>query len=359
MVLELINNLTLTSTFLFLGNLLLNKVRDELIKRKWFFISLAGIVYGLFGLVLILWGFHLPESDVLIDLRALAVIGAVYTVGRLSGLIAGTIIIFGRLFLFEYGDMDVLIVSIAIVLGAWICSSLLLIGEHRVLLSRWLITICCSMILPPVLFYLTLENPMLWQFLIILSVFLVGGLFTYIILVYLTRSNHLFLLLKELANRDHLTGLHNPRAFEALFEETMNYAKANQKSFSLLMIDIDYFKSINDTYGHSSGDAVLSQMGELLQEFVRSGDTCARKGGEEFIVILNYCTQDNASHVAEKLRNVIEHNTFLLPDQRTLSITVSIGVATFPDIKPNVMLAKVDEALYEAKRQGRNRVCAV
>lgn len=359
MAIDLINNLTLTSTFLFLGNLLLNKIRNQFINRKRLFIGLSGITYGLFGLVLILWGFHLPESHILIDLRALAVVGAVYTVGSASGLIAAVIIISGRTLLFEYGNIDILVVGASIVLIAWMLSSFLLKGDHRLSLSRWLIIICCSMILPSILLYCTLQTRILWQLITILVVFLVGGLFTYIILVYLTRSNHLFVLLKELANRDHLTGLHNPRAFEALFEETLNYAKANQKSFSLLMLDIDYFKSINDTYGHSSGDAVLSQIGELLQDFVRSGDVCARKGGEEFIIILNYCTRNHAIHVAEKLRVLIEQNKFVLPNNLLLSITVSIGVATFPDTKSNVMLDQVDEALYEAKHQGRNRVHAV
>lgn len=100
MAIDLINNLTLTSTFLFLGNLLLNKIRNKFENRKRLFISLAGITYGLFGLVLILWGFHLPESHILIDLRALAVIGAVYTVGSVAGLIATLIIISGRVFVF-------------------------------------------------------------------------------------------------------------------------------------------------------------------------------------------------------------------------------------------------------------------
>ncbi|MDQ1236982.1 diguanylate cyclase [Paenibacillus sp. SORGH_AS306] len=359
MAIDLINNLTLTSTFLFLGNLLLNKIRNKFENRKRLFISLAGITYGLFGLVLILWGFHLPESHILIDLRALAVIGAVYTVGSVAGLIAALIIISGRVLFFEYGNIDVLVVGASIVMIAWILSSFLLKGDYRVSLSRWLIIICCSMILPSILFYFTLQTRIFWQFITILIVFLVGGLFTYIILVYLTRSNHLFVLLKELANRDHLTGLHNPRAFEALFEETLNYAKSHQKNMSLLMLDIDHFKAINDTYGHSSGDAVLSQIGELLQDFVRSGDVCARKGGEEFIIILNSCTRDHAIHIAEKLRVLIEQNEFVLPNNRLLAITVSIGVATFPDTKSNLMLDKVDEALYEAKHQGRNRIYAV
>jgi len=250
MAIDLINNLTLTSTFLFLGNLLLNKIRNKFENRKRLFISLSGITYGLFGLVLILWGFHLPESHILIDLRALAVIGAVYTVGSVAGLIAALIIISGRVLFFEYGNIDVLVVGASIVMIAWILSSFLLKGDYRVSLSRWLIIICCSMILPSILFYFTLQTRIFWQFITILIVFLVGGLFTYIILVYLTRSNHLFVLLKELANRDHLTGLHNPRAFEALFEETLNYAKAHQKNMSLLMLDIDHFKAINDVAHH-------------------------------------------------------------------------------------------------------------
>lgn len=359
MMIELINNLTLTSTFLFLGNLLLNKIRSGLSEKKWVFSYISGILYGIFGLVLVFWSVHIRGSELHIDLRALAVVGAVYTIGRVAGLISGLIIITGRIFLFDSDNIDVLIVSTSIIAIAWILSAILLTRDHRMSLTRWLIIIFCSMILPCVLFYFTLEERILSQLIMILVVFLVGGLFTYIILVYLTRSNHLFLLLKELANRDHLTGLHNPRAFDALFEETLNYSKNKQKNFSLLMLDIDHFKSINDTYGHSGGDAVLSQIGELLQEFVRSGDSCARKGGEEFVIILNHCGREHAQRLAEKLRAVIENNTFVLPDNHTLMLTVSIGVVTFPDTKPAIMLDKVDQALYEAKRQGRNKVCVV
>lgn len=139
--------------------------------------------------------------------------------------------------------------------------------------------------------------------------------------------------------------------------ETAEISALQNEPFSLLLIDIDHFKVVNDTYGHAAGDVVLSTLADILQSGIRIRDYCARKGGEEFAVLLLRCTADKGMMVAEKLRSSVQDSIFILPDQSQLWITISVGVSSFPESAPADMLEKADEALYEAKGKGRNQVC--
>src|SRR5699024_2146518 len=126
---------------------------------------------------------------------------------------------------------------------------------------------------------------------------------------------------------------------------------------SVLMIDVDHFKNINDSYGHEAGDLVLQQVANLLSSSCRSGDYVFRVGGEEFLVLLVDIAPDKASKVAENLRSFIEKEDFSLPDAINIKLTVSIGVAEYaghPD--PQQLLNRVDKALYKAKNHGRNQI---
>ena len=165
----------------------------------------------------------------------------------------------------------------------------------------------------------------------------------------------LFQKLQKLANVDFLTGLYNRRYF---FESGhMLYANAQRKNINIVtaMIDIDHFKSINDTYGHNTGDLVLKEISYLFKQSFRTSDLIARVGGEEFAVILVDAKEEHVSELFEELRKKVENLT-IQTETHTINVTISIGV-TFEvneSLEKTIQLA--DQNLYEAKETGRNRV---
>lgn len=156
---------------------------------------------------------------------------------------------------------------------------------------------------------------------------------------------------------DGLTELYNKRYFNEALDREASRSRRYQRTFSLVLFDIDHFKSINDTYGHLAGDAVLRQLGALVRTRVRRDDVPARTGGEEFAVILPEVGRSGARHLAEKLRVAIESATFRF-EGTTIPVTISAGVAewTPESSDPQELVKEADERLYEAKRGGRNRV---
>jgi diguanylate cyclase (GGDEF)-like protein len=135
-------------------------------------------------------------------------------------------------------------------------------------------------------------------------------------------------------------------------------AKRKNEKIAFLMIDMDYFKKVNDTYGHKAGDIVLKKLSKILTDGVRESDIVIRYGGEEFLILLQNITDINAAkNVAEKIRQTVE-NTPIQTDEATIKKTISIGISIFPDQceKGWECIKYADLALYEAKRTGRNKV---
>lgn len=162
-------------------------------------------------------------------------------------------------------------------------------------------------------------------------------------------------LVKLDASTDALTGLANRRALNELLEQQIQAAKKGGAPFSVLMVDIDYFKKINDTYGHNIGDDTLRAFAFRVRNYLHQTDICARYGGEEFVVVLLGTTFEKALEIAERLRSGIAE-TNLLSEPR-IKITVSIGVAAYIDGQTiDDLIKTVDKAVYLAKRGGRNQV---
>lgn len=159
------------------------------------------------------------------------------------------------------------------------------------------------------------------------------------------------------AGRDVLTHLLNRKFLPVVMSKEVAYARETSTTFSVLALDIDHFKRINDTWGHEGGDMVLQQISAILSNSSRGGDYVFRMGGEEFLVLLVDTNAISALRIAEKLRAQVERDPFTLPRNDRLSVTVSIGVSTFdghPDYQR--VLRQSDEALYAAKARGRNCV---
>ncbi|MFP3390553.1 diguanylate cyclase [Brevibacillus sp. SIMBA_040] len=151
------------------------------------------------------------------------------------------------------------------------------------------------------------------------------------------------------ARTDPLTGLTNRRTFEATMQQWME----EQASFSVILMDLDRFKSINDTHGHQSGDEVLKHFAQIVSASLRSGDVCCRFGGEEFVALVSHASAEEAYQVAERIRHTLETSTNPIGQL----ITVSQGIAHYPSHTDSAegLLHLADVALYEAKRSGRNR----
>jgi len=165
--------------------------------------------------------------------------------------------------------------------------------------------------------------------------------------------------LEKLAKTDDLTGISNRRNFLALAQREFNLARRQKRYFSLLILDIDYFKTINDTYGHPIGDKVIQFVANKCVESVRKEDLCARWGGEEFIIFLSETDLEGAVMVANRIRMGVDQETIEIEDHQ-INVTVSIGVSVYnnDDASVNQTISRGDMALYRAKNEGRNRVVA-
>jgi len=171
----------------------------------------------------------------------------------------------------------------------------------------------------------------------------------------------LFQHTKELSITDDLTGLYNRRYFNQRYEREVIRAKRYRRPLSIMMVDIDHFKSYNDVNGHLLGDETLKKVALILESNLRKADIVARYGGEEFVVILPEIDKSHADQVAEKVRRTVELKNF--PKEQYLpnkNLTISIGLATLPDDSTNSreLIEFADRALYRAKAEGRNRVIA-
>ena len=166
--------------------------------------------------------------------------------------------------------------------------------------------------------------------------------------------------LKKLAITDPMTKLYNRRYYASVSLELLALAKRNEQEIGVIMIDIDKFKNINDTYGHSIGDEVIIALAEVLLENARDGDIAFRFGGEEFVMLLPNTDIEGAKTLAEKIRKILEKLNMASADDKVFNFTVSIGVSSVAlssECNTEKAIIRSDKALYEAKQSGRNRVC--
>jgi two-component system, cell cycle response regulator len=170
----------------------------------------------------------------------------------------------------------------------------------------------------------------------------------------------LFEQMEKMATTDGLTGLVNHRTFQQRFDEQLSAAKRYGRKLSVVLTDVDHFKSVNDTYGHPTGDQVLKGVARILRESARETDVVARYGGEEFVMVMPETDTEGARVIAERIRERVMREVFQT-EQGPLKITMSLGVATFPDVgePKQVLIDLADQCLYYAKRHGRNQSVTV
>jgi diguanylate cyclase (GGDEF)-like protein len=217
-----------------------------------------------------------------------------------------------------------------------------------------------SRYIPELHWYLVVEQeeePELWplQRVFMLNLAVSAAITLLVLLVCLYAVNRFQRRLENVAATDSLTGLLNRQAFEFIFDQAVHEVARSKNVLSALLVDIDHFKKINDTYGHVMGDSVICAVTEKLRKNLRENDVISRWGGEEFFILLKDCPAPHALEIAQKLREAMANQTPI--DGMASAITVSIGVAEYratenlPDF-----FARADKALYRAKDLGRNRV---
>ncbi|MDP4145218.1 MAG: GGDEF domain-containing protein [Bacillota bacterium] len=320
---------------------------------------IIGIIGGILGILLMYFSIHITPT-IILDFRSISQIIAAIFGGIISITITGFILAIFRLFYLGLNCYSLIasITIIAVSLGYGIISKL-----KFNLIIKLVIMFIYSLFVRSIYFIIVLKNREL--LLCTLASLWIGSIIVcglvYLIVLYLIAAHNQLKKLKEESSKDFLTGLGNVRSFDVFFKTALNDAKTKNEKLSLLMIDIDFFKNVNDTHGHPAGDIVLKELGNLLINTCRFFDMISRIGGEEFSVILPDCSSSQALEVAERLRQAVEKHDFILSDGKIIHITISVGASTYPETVQNLdqLIQKADQALYLSKQTGRNKVSII
>ncbi|HDX9612267.1 TPA: diguanylate cyclase [Bacillus toyonensis] len=347
MLRDLFVNTTIILSFIFIGGQLL---RDKPLKEGFSFWQkcVVGIFTGILGILLMYFGVHI--EDIMLDLRYLAVILAIIVGGPIASSITVIMILITRIIFTEY--------SLASELA---CYTIVLSGIGVIFIARmqtsimlklvWLHVYCLSILVVPM--YI-LFNDISVVILYLLSN-ITTGYITFLSANYVLQSNELFQTMKQYATIDALTGLGNVRQFDLEMNHHIGNKHMENGALCLLLIDIDHFKYVNDTYGHPAGDEVLKQIGYILREISTFPDLVFRKGGEEFALLIPQKGLSYGSRLGEQIRIAVEKHSFQLLDGTKIKITVSVGISEYKE-SPEQFIQAADDALYYSKRNGRNQV---
>lgn len=355
MINSLVVNASILISFLYLGSQLFKNKKVNF-KSDLTTKILIGILYGLSGCVLMFNGINLRQNMVM-DFRIISLIISSLYCGPISALITTLCIITFRISYFGINNASIN-AAINLTMLFFIFS---IISKSKMKFSKKYICMCLANIFSSIIWTLISVKD-INLILIILNNYIIStivvSIIIYFVLIYISKTNELYLKLKQESSTDFLTGLNNAREFDKLFNKYSANAIEKNESLSLLMIDIDFFKNVNDTFGHSSGDMVLKQLSDILINSCRSFDIISRKGGEEFTAILLDCNYKHAIYIAEKIRKNVEEFNFFIEENQKVKITVSIGVSSYPDRTdtPDKLLYESDNELYFAKHNGRNQV---
>ncbi|MCA1065073.1 diguanylate cyclase [Rossellomorea sp. AcN35-11] len=346
-------NICVFISFLYFAGILMR----NRIKTTPYLSILIGIFFGILGLALM--NFTIPLSNhSMIDLRHLATVTAAVYFGWGPALLSATIIAAGRILMFGLTPQAFVAGSGMLIIGVS-CGLMTRLASQNLRKLQTMNTISLAIIFIALLINVGFEQTLAiipYHFFTSIG----AGFIAYFIAEQIKRSNDRYHLLELNATKDFLTNLNNVRQFDVSYNQSLKEAKERNEKLSFLLIDIDHFKTVNDTYGHHAGDEVLKELGKVLTIHSRSFDIVSRNGGEEFSILLLDCPHEHAMAIAERIRAAVEKHRFTISSSQTISISVSIGVSTFPDTVSSTdeeIFEQADKALYLAKRTGRNKVC--
>ncbi|MDF2505292.1 diguanylate cyclase [Clostridium sp.] len=316
----------------------------------------TGFMSGLLGIILMIYSLHI-DNNTIVDFRNIPIILTAMYGGLIPSVISSLLIGIFRISYFGLNQSSISAVICALLMGIG-CG---LISHIRISKKHiFIYSVAYSLIVSTIFFSIIVKNnTTLIDIIFLYSIAMIlisAAIYKYT--VYLSDLTNMYKQLKEGYSKDFLTGLNNVRCFDTVFNKMLVDVKEKNKRLSILFIDIDFFKKVNDNYGHSNGDIILKQLSSVLIDSCRSFDIVSRNGGEEFSVLLLDCYSDHAIKIAEKIRRAVEIYPFVLNDGTKINITISIGVSTYPDITSDLdkLFEEADSALYIAKRTGRNKV---
>lgn len=352
---ELFTNATIIVSFITFGNLFLREKGinpSSPMYRK----IIVGTFGGILGCGLMLYSIQVSPS-IILDFRNIPIIIMAIYASFPSVVVTSLIIGIFRIINYGFSQSSFIAFIVAIIMGLG-CG---FIGKMKInRLMKWVYSVIIVCVVAGVAFTrLLATSPLLDE---VLFSYCIGtilvSILMYYFMEYINNSNELYRQMKEDSKKDFLTGLNNERQFNNLLNNVLKNSGERNESLSILYIDIDFFKNVNDDFGHLAGNQVLKELGEILTRMCRSFDIVSRIGGEEFSVILLDCRLLQAIEVAERIRKTVEQHNFVLDTGKEIRVTVSIGVSSFPDTITDLqkILEQSDIALYKAKRAGKNRV---
>ncbi|WP_404405000.1 diguanylate cyclase [Jeotgalibacillus malaysiensis] len=354
MLRDFIINISIMISFTFLWHQLFKKRQlkvDSGIDLK----VIDGIIAGVFGVLLM--NFSLTINDItILDFRHIAVAMVAFYGGLIPAIIATGIVIGGRYLIdVNMSSHVAMIMMILIGLGTG------LIGQY-VKWSVWkkwtIMLIYAQSIFSAAFFFVTDNYSEVLDAAVLHAIgALAGGYLVLYFARYIRHATDTFYQVQENAMKDPLTNLYNVRSFDRYYNRYLSDYEQSGISLGLMIIDIDYFKSINDNYGHAVGDEILRELAKILSH--HSSGTISRNGGEEFTILVQQVTEKEILQQANEICSAIENHSFLLNNQPELQITASIGVAHSDHAPADMLFETADQSLYIAKGAGRNQVCSI
>lgn len=348
MFLDLLTNACIAFTGLYLISKVINNSMTQLHLKK----IIIGVLSGILGIFLIEKGFTYQEF-IRIDFRYLALVVLGFYRLKSPLFVAAAII---SVFRFSYGvNFQSIVACCAIFM---IAIGFLVIYNLQFLKGKILLTGTCLNVWAISVAALTIFVNSGFQKESLIIVFMVAvisasvGVLMIILNLDVHIMNRRISEYKRSSETDHLTGLMNKRAWEEALERIEGY----DRRYNVLILDIDHFKRINDTYGHVNGDEILRQFSDLIVRETRDHDLKARIGGEEFGILIPDLNSTSVLLVAERIRKSVSEHKFQLNTRLTIQVSVSIGIANGNASGIDAMVLQADQSLYVAKRSGRNRI---
>lgn len=316
----------------------------------------VGIYSGILGVILMINTVPIVDG-VIIDFRYVPILLSAIYCGYLPSIISSIIIGVFRFLFFGVSISSIigLIGALMLGFGFGFVSSLKVSRRIKYFYGMLIVSVVSIVSLAIILEDLTLIFKSL---IMIIGGYLIVTYFSIKYMDYIIEIIDIYQRLKKEATKDYLTGLNNLRQFNDSFKNVSNLTIRKGEELSILLIDVDFFKSINDTYGHDAGDIILKGIAKIFIDTCRDYDIISRMGGEEFSILLLNCSKFKAFKIAERIRKKAENTDFYISDNKAIKITISVGISSYPELTNKIdnLLKDADTALYEAKNSGRNKV---
>ncbi|TFD97098.1 sensor domain-containing diguanylate cyclase [Jeotgalibacillus sp. R-1-5s-1] len=355
MISDFIVNISILISFTFLWHHLFKKSKlttESDLKLK----LVDGVIAGFFGIVLMHYSLSLNDTTIL-DMRHVPIAMVALYGGFLTAMVSSIVVITGHYFL----DMD-FPSNVALIMILLIGTGTGMIGQYSSLSiwKKWTVMLIYAQVLftSSIFIVSDLSFSIAYPAFLHMIFSFIGGYVVIYFARYMRKATDSFYEIQENARKDPLTGLLNVRSFDHYYNYFVALAN-DTRSISLIIIDIDHFKKINDTYGHIAGDQILIETARLIKVLTGDRGYVARNGGEEFTVLLPEYKIQETIEIAETIRQNIEEHLFTIKDNKKMSLTVSIGAAHLQTLEriDHDLFDRADQALYNAKKSGRNKVC--